>query len=326
MRAIEVAEFGGPEVLVLVEMPDPVAGADQVVVRTEAIDTIFLETQIRGGWGESFGVEPPYVPGGAAAGIVDSVGAHVDPSWIGQRVLAGAGTTGSYAELVRTGVDRLVRVPDGLGMPEAAALAHDGVTAMGLFEAMTIKPSETVLILGAGGGMGTLLVQLAHAAGARVIATARGAQKLDLAEQLGADAVVDYSEPDWISRVRHAADGLPIDVLLDGVGGQLGTAAFGLVAHGGRVSTHGVASGSFAQLDEKDVRARHITVRGIEHVQFEAAEMTRLATAALAEGAEGRLRAVVDKRFDLADAAEAHRAIEGRAVRGKALLLPRRAS
>jgi NADPH2:quinone reductase len=322
MRAVQVAEYGGPEVLVLVEMPDPVAAAGEVVVRAEAIDTIHLETQIRGGWCAAFGVEPPYVPGGAAAGTVVSVGPGVDPSWSGLRVLAGAGTKGTYAELVRTSTDRLVPIPDGLDLPDAAALAHDGVTAMGILEAMTIKPSERVLILGAAGGMGTLLVQLAHSAGAQVVGAARGTQKLDLVTRLGADAVVDYSEDDWTDRVREAFGGLPVDVLLDGVGGTLGTEAFGLVAHGGRVSAHGAASGGFAQLDETNARARGILVRGIENVQFEAPEMVRLATKALVEAAAGRVRPVICRVFALSDAVEAHRAMETRAVGGKALLIP----
>ncbi|KRC67085.1 NADPH:quinone reductase [Aeromicrobium sp. Root236] len=322
MRAIEVNGFGGPEVLVPVERPDPVPGADDVVIRAAAIDTIYLDTLIRGGWGEAFGVEPPYVPGGAAAGTVESVGSGVDPTWTGRRVLAGPGTTGAYAELVRTAIDRLVPVPDDLGLPEAAALAHDGVTATGLVEAMEITLGERVLILGAGGGMGTLLVQMAHAAGAHVIGAARGVEKLDLVKGLGADATVDYSETDWIERVREAADRRSIDVLLDGVGGELGAAAFALVGDKGRVSTHGVAAGGFARLDDDVVRARDITVRGIEHVQFEAPEMVRLATRALAEAAAGRLRPVIDKQFDLSEATAAHRAIENRTVRGKALLIP----
>lgn len=322
MRAVRVAEYGGPEVLVSTEIPDPVAGAGEVVVRAEAIDTIHLETQIRGGWGEAFGVVPPYVPGGAAAGTVVSVGAGVDPSWTGRRVLAGGGTTGSYAELVRTTTDRLVPIPDGLDMSFAAALAHDGVTGMGILEAVSIKPGDRVLILGAAGGMGTLLVQLAHAEGAYVVGAARGAQKLDLVSGLGADSVVDYSDGDWTERVREALGGRPIDVLLDGVGGQLGTEAFGLVGHGGRVSAHGASSGGFAELDEADVRARNILVRGIEDVQFEAPERVRLATKALREAAQGRVRPVIGREFTLAEAAEAHRAIEGRSVPGKALLIP----
>jgi NADPH2:quinone reductase len=322
MRAVRVTEYGGPEKLVLVEVPDPLAAAGEVVVRAEAVDTIYLETQIRAGWGEAFGIEPPYVPGGASAGMVVSIGADVDPSWKGRRVLAGAGTKGTYAELVRTNTDRLVPLPDGLGMPEAAALAHDGVTAMGIMEGLTIKPSDRVLILGAAGGMGTLLVQLAHAAGARVVGAARGAKKLDLIRRLGADAVVDYSGEDWIDQVREAFGGQLVDVLLDGVGGELGSAAFELVAHGGRVSAHGAASGGFAELDQAAVEARGILVRGITDLQFEAADMVRLATKALKAAADGHLSPAIGREFALSEAADAHHAIEARAVPGKALLIP----
>lgn len=272
MRAIQVSEYGGPEVLVPVELPDPQAGEGEVVVRAEAVDTIYVETQIRRGWGPRFGVIPPYVPGGAAAGTVVSTGPGVSPSWVGRRVVAGAGTRGSYAELVRAAVDRLVPVPDGLDLREAAALAHDGVTGTGIIERAGITPGDRVLILGAAGGMGTLLVQLARSLGAQVVGAARGADKLTLVRQLGADTAVDYTESGWTDSVRHAFGGLPVDVLLDGVGGDLGSEAFHLVADGGRVSAHGAASGDFATIDATDARARGIVLRGITDVQFEASE------------------------------------------------------
>ncbi|MGW1028013.1 zinc-binding dehydrogenase [Streptomyces sp. NPDC002577] len=323
MRAIRVAEHGGPEVLVPVELPDPTPGEGEVVVRAEAVDTIYVETQIRrGDWGEAFGITPPYVPGGAAAGTVVSVGPGVDASWAGRRVVAGAGTRGSYAELVRTGVDRLVPVPDGLGSREAAALAHDGVTGIGIMEGIAVKPGDRVLILGAAGGMGTLLVQLAHAAGAHVVGAARGPRKLALVSRLGADAVVDYTEDGWTQQVRNAFGGLPVDVLLDGVGGELGTGAFELVADGGRVSAHGAPSGAFAGLDQERARRRGITLQGISDVQFDAPEIVRLATKALGEAAAGRLHPVIAQEFPLSRAADAHRAIEARSVLGKALLIP----
>ncbi|WP_327677673.1 zinc-binding dehydrogenase [Streptomyces sp. NBC_00467] len=322
MRAIRVDGYGGPEVLVPVEEPDPVAGDGEVVVQAEAIDTIFVETQIRGGWGEAFGITPPYVPGGAAAGVVVATGPGVDPSWTGRRVLAGPGTRGTYAELVRAGVDRLVPVPEGLGPREAAALGHDGVTGIGIAEAAGITPGDRVLVLGAAGGMGTLLVQLAHAAGARIVGAARGERKLALVKRLGADAVVDYSADGWTDDVREAFGGRPVDVLLDGVGGELGARAFTLVADGGRVSAHGASSGGFAELDTESARARGITLRGIADVQFGASDVVRLATRALAEAAAGRLRPVIAREFPLSRAADAHRAIEARSIPGKALLIP----
>ncbi|MDG4837947.1 zinc-binding dehydrogenase [Micromonospora sp. WMMD967] len=322
MRAIQVSEYGGPEVLILVDLPDPQAREGEVVVRAEAVDTIYVETQIRGGWGGMFGVTPPYVPGGAAAGIVISAGPGVSASWLGRQVVAGAGTRGSYAELVRTGVDRLVPVPDGLSLREAAGLAHDGVTAMGIIDGVGVKPGDRVLILGAAGGMGTLLVQLAHRLGAQVVGAARGADKLTLVRRLGADAVVDYAGDGWIDAVREALGGRSVDVLLDGVGGKLGTDAFQLVADGGRVSAHGAASGEFATTDLPTARARGIDLYGIADVQFQAPEMVRLAGRALTEAVRGRIRPVIAREYPLRSAAEAHRAMEARSIPGKALLIP----
>ncbi|MBT2401076.1 zinc-binding dehydrogenase [Streptomyces sp. ISL-100] len=321
MRAIQVTEFGGPEVLVATELPDPVAGPGEVVVEVAVTDTIYVETQIRGGWGPQFGIEPPYVPGGAAAGTVLAVGEGVDPAWTGRRVVAGPGTAGTYAEQVVTPVDRLIPVPDGLGLREAAALAHDGVTGTGIAEAVRIRPGERVLILGASGGMGTLLVQMAKAAGAHVVGAARGKRKLDLVRELGADAVVDYSGEGWTERAREALGGAGADVLLDGVGGELGLAAFALVADGGRVSAHGASSGGFSGIDPDEAGWRGITLRGIAEVQFGAADITRLAAKALAEAAAGRLRPVIAATFPLVRAAQAHTAIEARTVAGKALLV-----
>ncbi|RSS60545.1 zinc-binding dehydrogenase [Streptomyces sp. WAC06614] len=317
MRAIEVARYGGPDELVPVEVPDPVAGPGEVVVRAEAVDTIYVETQIRGGWGERFGYLPPFVPGGAAAGTVVSVGPDVAGEWLGRRVVAGPGTRGTYAELVRVPLERLIPVPDGLGLREAAALAHDGVTGTGLVEGIGIRPGERVLILGAAGGMGTLLVQRAVAAGAHVVAAARGGRKRELVRSLGAQTVVDYAEPGWTERV-----GGPVDVLLDGVGGELGTAAFALVRDGGRASLHGAPSGGFTPVDPAGAERRGITLRGIADLQFPAEEITRLGALALAEAAAGRLRPVIARTFPLAQAAAAHRAIEAREIAGKALLIP----
>jgi NADPH:quinone reductase len=322
VRAIHVAEYGGPEVLLPVDLPDPQAGDGEVVVQAEAVDTIYLETRIRDGWGEMFGVVPPYVPGGAAAGTVVSIGPGVSASWLGRRVVAGAGTRGSCAELVRTSLDRLVPIPDDLGMREAAALAHDGVTATGIIDTVGIKPDDRVLILGAAGGMGTLLVQLAHRLGAHVVGAARGAAKLTLVRQLGADSAIDYAADGWIDAVCDAFGGLPVDVLLDGVGGVLGTDAFRLVADGGRVSAHGAASGDFATIDHESAQARGIAVHGIADVQFDAAQMVRLADKALTAAAEGRMRPVITREYPLSSAADAHRAMESRSIPGKALLIP----
>lgn len=312
--------FGGPEVLVTAEAPDPVAGAGQVVIAVRAADVLFLETVVRRGEGGAyFPVQPPYVPGGGVAGLVTSVGVGVDPSWIGRRVLAA--TEGGYAEQALAAADDLIQVPDGLDLREAVALFHDGRTALGLLETTGVKAGEWVLVTAAGGGLGLLLVQLAHAAGARVIAAARGDQKLDLAKEQGAAVVVDYTEPGWAERVREVTDGAGPDVVFDGAGGGTGLAAFAITASGGRFSAHGAPSGAFADIDPIEAQRRGMTVRGIEQVQFAPTDVTRLVERALSEAATGGIRAVIGQTWPLERAADAHAAIEARAVAGKTLLV-----
>lgn len=144
--------------------------------------------------------------------------------------------TGSYAEWVVAPASALTAVPDSLDLLPAAAPVHDGVTATGLLELTAAGPTDRVLVLGASGGMGTLLIQLAHGREARVVGVARGAAKLALARELGADAAVDATDPDWLRAARHALGGSTeaANVVLDGVGGELGATAFTLTADGGR--------------------------------------------------------------------------------------------
>jgi NADPH:quinone reductase len=213
-------------------------------------------------------------------------------------------------------------VPDGVDLREAAALLHDGNTAFGLLEGTGIEPGEWVLVTAAGGGLGILLVQLARVAGARAIGAARGKRKLDLILELGADAAVDYSRPDWTERVRKATGGAGPDVVFDGAGGQIGLAAFEATARGGRFSAHGAASGGFAAIDPQEAERRGVTVRGIEQVRGAAPEIARRRLErALAEAAAGRIRPVIGQTFPLERAADAHAAIESRDVLGKTLLV-----
>jgi NADPH2:quinone reductase len=325
MRVVEAIRFGGPEVLMPREVPDPVAGPGQVVVAVSAVHVLFLDTQLRRGWGsEYFGVQPPYVPGSGVAGTVGAVGAGVDPGWIGRRVVCDTGAGGSYAERAVVPAEALIPVPDELGLPEAAVLLHDGRTALLLADAAAIRPEEWVLVLGAGGGLGILLVQLAHEAGARVIGAARGQQKLDLARQVGADIVVDYTSSGWPEQVRAATGGPGPDVVFDGVGGAIGQAAFTVTARGGRFSAHGAPSGSFAAIDPHEAGRRGVTVRGIEQVRLAGmapAEVRRVAELALTEGAAGRIRPVIGQTFPLQRAADAHAAMEARRALGATVLL-----
>jgi NADPH2:quinone reductase len=206
-------------------------------------------------------------------------------------------------------------------MAEAAALLHDGRTAVSLIDQAHLRAGERVLVLGAGGGLGSLLVQLAHGAGARVIAAARGKRKLDLAEQLGANAVVDYSQSGWPEQVLADTGGAGADMVFDGVGGEIGRAAFEVTARGGQISAHGTPGGGFAAIDPLEAGRRDITVRGIEHVQFAPADARRLTARAMSEAAAGRIRPIIGQTFPLEQAADAHVAIEARDVIGKTLLV-----
>jgi NADPH:quinone reductase len=325
MRQVVATQFGGPDVLTTSTAPDPVAGPGQVVVVAAVADTLFVDTQIRRGWGrEHFTVQPPYVPGNGVAGVVNSVGDGVDPGWIGRRVVAHTGDRGGYGGYVEraiVAVDAIVAVPDGLDLQDATAVLHDGATALGLVDNARIRPREWVLVLAAGGGLGILLVQLVRAAGGRVIAAARGRRKLGILRTLGADVVVDYSELDWTERVREATGGTGPDVVFDGAGGELGRAAFEITARGGRFSAHGGPSGGFTVIDPYEPERRRVTVRGIEQVQFSPAELRRMTERALGEAAAGRIKPVIGRTFPLEQAADAHAAIEAREVIGKTLLL-----
>ncbi|MFJ6695311.1 zinc-binding dehydrogenase [Streptomyces sp. NPDC091272] len=313
MRVVQVARFGGPDVLETVEVPDPVPGPGEVVINVVAVDTIFVETQIRTGFGrELWGKVPPYVPGGAATGIVRATGPGVDESWQGRAVGVHSGT-GSYAEQLLVPAEGLTPLPEGLSPHVAAALLHDGPTAMGLFVNAQVQRGDSVLILPAAGGASSLLVQLAKAAGAYVIGAARGGQKLDVVRALGADTVIDYSQPNW-------TDGIEADVIFEGVGGGLGATALQAAADNARVAAFGAASGGFAPYDDEDLKRRGIRRTGIEQVQFAPDRAKELLHLAFTEAAAGRIRPLIAQHLPLEEAAAAHASIESRSVVGKTLL------
>ena len=320
MRAATVTRFGGPEVLTLVEQPDPAPGPGQVVVAVEVADTLWVETAVRSGAGQDFWpMRPPYVPGNGVAGRVAAVGGGVDRGWIGRRVAGHTGNEGGYADRAVIAADGLSAVPDGLELTVAASLLHDGPTVLALFDVTRVGREDTVLVVGASGGLGILSVQLGRARAARVVAVARGA-KLDRVRERKPDAVVDSEQIDWVEQARSALGG-GADVVLDNIGGDLGEAAFALAAPGGRFSGHGTPSGRFAAVDEAEADRCGITVTGIERVQMSDAELTRYTDQAFVEAAAGTIAPVIGQTFPLERAADAHAAIEGRRVFGTTLLI-----
>ena len=319
MQVVVLSEFGPPGVLVPAMADDPVPGEGQVVVAVEFANVTFVETQLRAGRAP-FPMPAcalPMVPGNGVGGTVIALGPGVDEAWLGRLVVSGTGGSGGYAERVAVAVSGLIEIPAGVTVDDAVALLADGRTAEALVRAAALRPGERALVEAAGGGVGTVLTQLCVLAGARVIGAARGADKLRLARDLGAEQTVDYTEPGWAESVRAGAGG--VEVVFDGVGGPIAAEAFELLGPGGRMLSYGMASGSFAQISHEVATARGVTlIRGVPVSPAEAAGLTR---AALTEAAAGRLRPVIGQRFPLADAAAAHAAIESRSTIGKTLLV-----
>ena len=318
MHAAMIREFGPPEVLAPAELPAPRPAGDEALIAVTFGNVTFVETQIRAGRPPHPSMLPslPAILGNGVGGTVIAVGPDADPDLVGRAVVASLAGSGGYAEQAVTAATRLIPVPDGVTMRDAVALLADGRTAMSLLDRADVRDGDTVVIEAAAGGVGTLLVQLAHNAGARVVALAGGDRKLALAADLGADVTVDYRTGDWSSQVRDAVGAA--DVVFDGVGGDVGAAAFGLLRPGGRFCPFGMASGGFAPVTADMARAAQVDVRS--GGPLSPAESARLSRAALDEASAGRLRPVIGQEHPLSEAAAAHAAIEARATIGKTLL------
>lgn len=339
MRAVVIREFGPPEVLKPAEVDEARPGPGDVVIDVEFANVTFVETQIRAGRPPHSSMLPalPAILGNGVGGTVAGNGARggtgaaadtgagaaadtgagsAADAGAGRRVVASLNGTGGYAERVVSPAARLIEIPDAVAMRDAVALLADGRTALALAGRAALRAGETVVIEAAGGGVGTLLVQIARHVGARVVALAGQPRKLAVARDLGADLTVDYSRDGWDKQVGDAVG--EVDVVFDGVGGTIGLAAFGLLGARGRFCPFGMASGSFAPVTPELARAREITV--LPGAAASPEELAELARTALVEAAAGRLRPVIGQEFKLAEAARAHAAIEARTTIGKTLL------
>ncbi|HEX5541480.1 MAG TPA: zinc-binding dehydrogenase [Micromonospora sp.] len=318
MQMIIFEEFGPPEVLRVREVPKPDPGRGEVLIDVAYASVTFVETQIRAGRGP-FEVDLPRAPGNGVGGVITAVGEDVDAALLGTTVVSTTGGTGGYAEAVTVDADLVIPVPEDLPLDQAVALLADGRTAAMLLELAPARPGDRVLVLAAGGGVGSLMVQLAASSGATVVAAAGG--KAELLYNLGAQVAVDYRAANWPAAVRDAVG--EVDLVFDGVGGDLASEAFPLVARGGRVVSYGMASGDWADIPEEAASRREIKL--LRPGPLAVHEAKRLSARALHLAAQGRLRAVIGQRFPLSAAAEAHRAIELRQTTGKTLLETRSA-
>jgi NADPH2:quinone reductase len=326
MQAVRHHEFGPPEVLRIEDLPDLRPAPDQVRIAVEAAGVHLLDTSIRrGDHGGPFPLPTlPTTPGREVAGVVDALGAGVDPTWLGQRVVAHLGpASGGYASQAVAPATALRAVPDGLDAAAAVALIGTGRTAMAVLDHAAIEPDDIVVVTAAAGGLGCLFVQAAGHAGATVVGLAGGERKVEQVRSLGADVAVDYGRPDWTDVVRERLGERQPTLLLDGVGGVLGRGAFELLGPGGRAVLFGYSSGTVTPFTSEDLAARGLSASwSIGPAMMKRfGSLEPLERMALAEAAAGRLAPVVE-RFALADAAAAHRALEGRETIGKVVLIP----
>ncbi|SDL08513.1 zinc-binding dehydrogenase [Streptomyces indicus] len=334
MHAIRLHAFGPAENLSYEKTDDPEPGPGQVRIKVEAAGVHLLDTALREGiqGPAPAPVELPTIPGREVAGVVEALGEGTSEEWLGKRVVTHLGfAPGGYAELAVVDAARLQDIPAGLDAAGAVALIGTGRTAMGIVQFADLDADSVVVIPAAAGGLGTFLVQYAKHRGATVVGLAGGPRKTGLVKENGADLAVDYLDPQWPSVVREfLGAGRAATVVFDGVGGETGRAAVGLLGRGGR---HIVFGWTESGLDGGpiDFAEGELAERGVESVVTLGPAMMQkaggdnpvrtLESRALALAAEGVLRPQVT-RFPLSEAAAAHRALQERGTVGKVVLEP----
>ncbi|WP_380659360.1 zinc-binding dehydrogenase [Sinosporangium siamense] len=326
MRAIRLHAFGPAENLLYEEIADPAPRRGQVRIRVEASGVHLIDVHLREG--NAGGPLPvpdlPMTPGREVAGVVDAVGQGVDETLRGRRVVAHLGAaSGGYAEQAIAAATSLHVIPDHLDAATAVAMIGTGRTAVAVLDIAAVTPADVVLVTAAAGGLGALLVQAAKAAGATVAGVAGGADKAERVLRLGADVAADYLAADWPGRITEALDGRGITVVLDSVGGGAGRTAMEQLDVGGRLILFGYSSGRLTDVTSADLAERGLTATWALRPTLlrRPGAMRELETRALAKAATGELTPLTT-RFPLEKAAEAHRALIGRATVGKVVLVP----
>jgi NADPH2:quinone reductase len=322
MKAIRIESFGGPEVLRLADVSDAPAGAGQLRVRVEAAGVNFIDVYHRTGL---YPNPLPLIPGQEGAGVVEEKGAGVEGFHPGDRV-GWAASLGSYAERSLVPASVAVRLPAAVDARSAAAVLLQGMTAHYLCTSTyPLKPGDTCLVHAAAGGVGLLLVQMAKQRGARVIGTAGSEEKARLAREAGADDVVLYDREDFLAAVKRLTGGRGVQVVYDGVGKATAAKSLDCLAPLGMMVFFGNASGPVYPIDPLQLSRKgslFLTRPTLGHYTADRATLERRAGEVLGSVAEGQLRVRIDRTYPLADAAEAHRALQGRQTTGKVLLLP----
>jgi NADPH:quinone reductase len=322
MLAIQATRAGGPEVLEAIEVDRPVAGPGQLLVRNEAIGLNFIDTYQRSGL---YPLQFPAVLGQEAAGVVDAAGPGVTRFKAGDRV-AYSGQLGAYAQYQVVSAERAVALPDAVSFEAAAASLLKGMTTEFLVRrCYPVQAGETVLVHAAAGGVGTLLVQWLKALGAEVIGTVGSDEKAVLARRLGCDQVIFYRHEDVAARVREITGGAGVPVAYDSVGKDTFEATLKSLARRGMFVSFGNASGAvpaFEPLRLSRAGSLFLTRPTLYDYIATTAELDESSSELFAMIASGKLQVEIGQRFKLADARQAHEALESRATIGASVLLP----
>ncbi|MFB3072192.1 MAG: quinone oxidoreductase [bacterium] len=323
MRAIRVHEYGGPEVFKLEEITLPEPGGGEALVTVEAAGVNFIDVYHRTGL---YPGALPFTPGMEAAGVVEAVGPGVYEVEVGDRV-AYAMERGSYAERAVVSAWKLVRLPESLDAEAGAAAMLQGMTAHYLTRSTyPLAGGETALVHAAAGGVGLLLVQMAARIGATVIGTVSTEEKASLAREAGADAVILYTEGDFAEEALRLTDGRGVHVVYDSVGQATFDQSLACLRPRGLLALFGQSSGSVPPINPSVLAtgggSLFLTRPGLAHYAADRGELLERAGDVLHWVATGELRLRIDRTYPLSEAAEAHRALEGRQTAGKVLLAP----
>lgn len=322
MKAIQIRETGGPEVLELVELPIPQPGPGQVLIRIEAVGVNFIEVYFRKGTYKS---ALPFTPGSEAAGTVEELGPGVTGFAAGDAV-ASTSVLGSYAEYALVPAAQLVKTPEGLAPEQAAAAMLQGMTAHYLTHStFTLKKGDTALVHAGAGGVGLLLTQMAVRLGAQVIATVSTQAKADLAREAGAAEVILYSEQDFEAEVKRITGGKGVDVVYDSVGKTTFEKSLNCLRPRGLLALFGGSSGPVPPFDLIQLSGKgslFVTRPSLWHYIATRAELEWRAGDVLRWAAQRELKLRTEHIYPLAQAAQAHIDLEERKTTGKILLEP----
>jgi NADPH2:quinone reductase len=322
MRAIQILQTGGPEVLTLQNLPDPEPGPGEALIRIEASGVNFIDTYFREG---RYPAKLPYTLGQEASGTVVSVGAEVTSVQAGDRV-AWCGIPGTYAELAIAPATRLVKVPDSMTAEQAAAAILQGMTAHYLLrDTYPVKSGDTILIHAGAGGTGLLLIQIAKKLGAHVITTVSTEEKAALAREAGADHVILYTQEDFVERVKQITEGKLLPVVYDSVGKSTFEQSLQCLHPRGYMVLFGGASGAVPPFDLirlSTMGSLFITRPTLGNYISARAELEARAADIFHWVADGSLKLRIAHTYPLAEAARAQIDLAGRKTTGKLLLLP----